>query len=68
MSFSETLCNTHKPYPSTVTNQKVERARKVGRTFKKEKLTASGKLKKEKDRRERETIKSAVISLNSKET
>ena len=68
MSFSETLSNTHKPYQSTVTDQKEGREREVGRTFKKEKSTAIGKLKKEKDRRERETIKSAVISSNSMET
>ena len=70
MSFSETLSNTHKPYQSTVTDQKEgrEREREVGRTFKKEKSTAIGKLKKEKDRRERETIKSADISSNSMET
>ena len=55
MSFLETLRNTHRPYPLTVTEQKEERKRERWEEPSREKnLQACGKLRKEKDRRERE--------------
>ena len=55
MSFLETLRNTHKPYPLTVTEQKEERKReRWEEPSRKKNLQACGKLRKEKDRRERE--------------